>query len=1487
MMPTRGESKKKIGENSGGEKLLNDIEAISKSLYPARGHQNGSSSSAFSRSKSIGKAPLPESRSKLKEVHSVEGLPPFFDDLTLVVRWKRRDEELVTRPMTVINGVAEFEDYLTHSLFFSGTPELDLGKHRMDLTRILPLTLEELEEEKSSGKWTTSFKLSGKGKGAVLNVSFGYMVIGNNLSVHSSDKNVTDVKNSRQNSESVLKSQRLNSHCKDGSGLRRVESLPVSNVGPFRRGTPLPFNGVTRRVCQLEPGHTQAVTPIPGHCLGVVSVAVHPSGRIAASASIDSFIRVFDVVTNNTVATLEAPPSQVWQLNFNPQGTTLAVAGGSSTAIKLWDTAQWQLIGTLSVPRPEGLKPSEKSNSKKFVLSVALELRSLVYSPVDARVLFSASDDGHVHVYDAEGKTLITSMSGHASWVLSVDVTPDGQAIASGSSDKSVRLWDLKMRTATQILNNHTDQVWAVAFGPPGRTDVHSVEGLPPFFDDLTLVVRWKRRDEELVTRPMTVINGVAEFEDYLTHSCSVYGSRSGPHHSAKYEAKHFLLVEEEKSSGKWTTSFKLSGKGKGAVLNNSESVLKSQPSSSRSEEEIKDLHEILPTSISELSESVRVLYQKLDEERVSDSVEGLKSGTFKSSDAGEEDKLNHGEFEFSIMGQEVEPSSQEPVKLEDGMATITQCTNTASPKSETDHTTIDMENSENNPSVDDSGKPQQDEVVVSDNNSETFETPTAELQLKDLESAGDSVPGIAMDETSSQCIETRHLAIDTHQDIPKVDDAQGHPFVYDSGKRQQDEIGGSCYDSVTVEKSAKELLLEDLESALHCASGLETEGIDLQEGEHLNEDLEEVKSNYSGIDDEISLSLDDVALDDVDSVANEFLNMLGIEDSPSGMSSNSDPESPRERLLRQFERDTLADGFSLFDSDMDSIQAEFEYNISAYSDWRFSGELDRPSLVGESEVMDSMGTVPTRSVSKASELEGLENEALMHEWGLNERAFQSSPPQSRSGFGSPIFLHPEDPHELPPLGEGLGPFIQTRSGGFLRSMNPSFFKNAKNEGNLVMQVSSPVVMPAEMGSGVMEIMQHLASIGIEKLSVQANKLMPLDEITGKTMQQIAWEGLGRLDEPERQDHMLLEAELEHNIFVQGNRMEERSSKPRSSQAKARSVQGMDAEYVSLEDLAPLAMEKIEALSVEGLRVQSGMSDEDAPSNITPQSIGEFSALEGKRVNGGSVGLEGTGGLKLLDIKGNNDDVDGLIGLSLTLDEWMKLDAGEFDDEDDISERTSRILAAHHANSLQMFSAKSQGEKRRGKGRKGGLLGNNFTVALMVQLRDPLRNYELVGTPMLALIQVERVFVPPKPKIYNTMSEIVHSNEEEDEPKISKKEEVTEEIREEKLPEKEQIPQYKITEVHCAGFKTEPTKKKLWGSPAQQQSGSRWLLANGMGKKNKHPLMKSKALPNAKSSPADSKSVSGDTLWSISSRVRGIGATSKTSIRNPNIILPK
>lgn len=371
------------------------------------------------------------------------------------------------------------------------------------------------------------------------------------------------------------------------------------------------------------------------------------------------------------------------------------------------------------------------------------------------------------------------------------------------------------------------------------------------------------------------------------------------------------------------------------------------------------------------------------------------------------------------------------------------------------------------------------------------------------------------------------------------------------------------------------------------------------------------------------------------------------------------------------------------------------------------------------------------------------------------------------------------------------------------------------------------------------------------------------------------------------------ESAVGQDTFGGQKRVKGRSAEPESDKfSSSLAGNGTGSEYVSLEDLAPLAMHKIEALSMEGLRIQSGMSDEDAPVNISAQPSGEISALQGKGINiSGSLGLDGAAGLQLLDIKDGGDDVDGLIGLSLSLDEWMRLDSGEIEDEDRISERTSKILAAHHANSLDSIRGGSKGERRRGKGssKKCGLLGNNFTVALMVQLRDPLRNYEQVGAPMLALIQVERVFLPPKPKIYSTVPLVRNIDKEDDESESSVKE-TKEEIKEAKTTE-EEVPQFRIAEVHVAGLKTEPGKKKLWGSSTQQQSGSRWLLANGMGKSNKHPFMKSKSV--AKSAvPATTKVQPGDTLWSISSRVHGTGtkwkelAALNPHIRNPNIILP-
>ena len=262
-------------------------------------------------------------------------------------------------------------------------------------------------------------------------------------------------------------------------------------------------------------------------------------------------------------------------------------------------------------------------------------------------------------------------------------------------------------------------------------------------------------------------------------------------------------------------------------------------------------------------------------------------------------------------------------------------------------------------------------------------------------------------------------------------------------------------------------------------------------------------------------------------------------------------------------------------------------------------------------------------------------------------------------------------------------------------------------------------------------------------------------------------------------------------------------------------------------------MEKIEALSIEGLRIQSGMSDKDAPVDL------EYN---------GAVGLH----LHKVNACGDKVD-DGLMDLSISLEEWIKLDSGIID-EDQITERTSKILSAHQA------------KRERSSCRKKGILGNNFTVALMVQLRDPIRNFEPVGSPMLSLIQVERVLIPPKPRLYYTVSDEGNSEEVE----VN-----TPEVKTEEEEVNAAVPQFKITGVHIAGLKSDPRDRKSWGSSSQRQTGSRWLAANGMGKANKHPQM---------------KSTPGETLWSISSRINVRGSRWNelpAHKRNPNILLPK
>lgn len=340
----------------------------------------------------------------------------------------------------------------------------------------------------------------------------------------------------------------------------------------------------------------------------------------------------------------------------------------------------------------------------------------------------------------------------------------------------------------------------------------------------------------------------------------------------------------------------------------------------------------------------------------------------------------------------------------------------------------------------------------------------------------------------------------------------------------------------------------------------------------------------------------------------------------------------------------------------------------------------------------------------------------------------------------------------IPDLAKGLGCVVQTRNGGFLAAMNPlNTAVLRKDTPKLAMQISKPFVLPSIPSSmNGFELFQRMAAVGLEEFTSKILSMMPMEELVGKTAEQIAFEGIASAIIQGRNKEGGASSSAAETVAVVKS-MATAMNTSRNERIST-GIWNISDKPLTVDEILAFTLQKMEAMTIEALKIQADIPEEEAPFDV--------SAIK-------------------------KDDDGHPLDSAVPLEDWTK------DDKSD-----------------------------------------SIMISVVVQLRDPLRQFEAVGGPMIALVQA----VPIDEETNNF----------DDEEK-----------------------KFKIACLAIGGLKVRSGgRKNTWDTEKQKLTAMQWLVAYGLGKMGK----KAK-----KSSPLKGQ----DLLWSISSRV--MADMWLKSIRNPDI----
>jgi WD40 repeat protein len=181
---------------------------------------------------------------------------------------------------------------------------------------------------------------------------------------------------------------------------------------------------------------------------GVWSVALSPDGTLAASASQNNTITLWDTKTWKAIATLTGH-----DVVFSPDGKLLA-AGGADKTVRLWE---------LPGGRPIEKSPPFPITKPVFRMAFSADSGSLAFfTAVPGR------GDTDIRLWDLRSNEGVTLKGESGIALMAIAFSPNSNALFSTAQDNKLRSWNLTEKTS-EVLQTYPGALKALVFSPDGK----------------------------------------------------------------------------------------------------------------------------------------------------------------------------------------------------------------------------------------------------------------------------------------------------------------------------------------------------------------------------------------------------------------------------------------------------------------------------------------------------------------------------------------------------------------------------------------------------------------------------------------------------------------------------------------------------------------------------------------------------------------------------------------------------------------------------------------------------------------------------------------------------------------------------------------------------------------------------------------------------------------------------------------------------------